>query len=86
MTRERGLRRQMTGTVTSDKMQNTVLVAVSRRFKHPIYGKYIQRRKQYMAHDPENACRVGDRILIEECRPMSRHKRWLVREILERAV
>jgi small subunit ribosomal protein S17 len=80
------LRRTLVGTVTSDKNEKTVVVVVSRRFQHPVYGKYIQRRKKYMAHDPQNSCKVGDVILIEENRPLSRRKRWLVKEILERAV
>jgi small subunit ribosomal protein S17 len=82
----RRLRRTLIGTVTSDKMDKTVLVMVVRRVQHPIYGKFIGRRKKYMAHDPKNSCRLGDKILIEESRPLSRHKRWLVKEILERAL
>jgi small subunit ribosomal protein S17 len=74
------LRRTLVGTVTSDKNEKTVVVVVSRRFQHPVYGKYIQRRKKYMAHDPQNSCK------IEENRPLSRRKRWLVKDILERAV
>lgn len=82
----KGLRRTLIGVVTSDKMDKTVAVIVSRRFEHPVYGKYIQRQKKYMAHDPENTCRVGDTVLIEGCRPLSRHKRWRVKIVLERAV
>lgn len=78
--------RTLIGTVASDKMDKTVVVTVVRRVQHPIYGKFIRRRKRYMAHDFENSCRVGDKILIEESRPLSRHKRWLVKEILEKAL
>ena len=80
------LKRELLGMVTSDAMDKTVVVTVVRRFRHPIYGKFVQKRKKYMAHDPGNACRKGDRILIQESRPYSRHKRWVVKEILERAV
>ncbi|HID97019.1 MAG TPA: 30S ribosomal protein S17 [Thermodesulfobacteriaceae bacterium] len=83
---EKKNRRTLIGTVTSDKMDKTVTVTVTRRFQHPIYGKFVQRQKKYMAHDPDNTCRQGDRILIEESRPMSRRKRWMVRDIIERAV
>jgi small subunit ribosomal protein S17 len=76
----------MIGLVASDKMTKTVVVEVTRRMRHPVYHKYIQRRKRFKAHDETNECNVGDRVLIEECRPLSRDKRWRVREILERAV
>ncbi len=86
MKASKGLRRTLTGTVSSDKNDKTVTVVVIRRFRHPIYGKFVQRRKKYMAHDPKNECRVGDTIVIEEHRPLSRKKRWIVKEIVERAV
>jgi small subunit ribosomal protein S17 len=76
----------MIGLVASDKMTKTVVVEVMCRMRHPVYHKYIQRRKRFKAHDETNECNVGDRVLIEECRPLSRDKRWRVREILERAV
>ena len=85
MEKAKGLRRILTGTVVSDKNDKTVTVVVVRRFRHPIYGKFVQKRKKYMAHDPNNECRVGDIITIEEHRPISRRKRWIVREIVERA-
>ena len=84
--KKRSLRRTLIGTVASDQMDKSVVVVVNRRFQHPIYGKFIQRRKKYMAHDPQNACSNGDKVLIEESRPLSRRKRWLVKEILEKAV
>jgi len=78
-------RKVRTGIVVSDKMNKTVVVRVDRMSKHPLYGKPVLRVKKYMAHDESNDCRPGDRILIEETRPLSRHKRWKVAEILERA-
>jgi small subunit ribosomal protein S17 len=79
-------RRMLIGTVASNKMDKTVVVKVVRRVRHPVYGKYIQRQKKYMAHDAGNSCGIGDKILIEEYRPLSRRKRWLVRGILEKAL
>jgi small subunit ribosomal protein S17 len=81
----KGRRKVRIGVVVSDNMDKTVVVAVMRSYRHPIYGKTIRRTKKYMAHDEENACRVGDRVEIVETRPLSRHKRWRVRAILERA-
>jgi len=81
-----GNKKTMIGLVASDKMTKTVVVEVTRRMRHPVYKKYIQRRNRYKADDPANECRVGDRVLIEECRPLSRDKRWRVKEILGRAV
>ncbi len=80
------LRRRLVGTVTSDKMDKTVVVTVERQFRHPLYKKVVRAAKKYMAHDEENACRIGDKVRIVESRPYSRHKRWLVDEIVERAV
>ncbi len=84
--RTRGLKRTLIGTVVSAKMDKTAVVKVDRRFRHPIYGKFIQRRKKYMAHDPANQCGVGDKVIIEESRPLSRHKRWRIKEVVEKAV
>ncbi|HFC47036.1 MAG TPA: 30S ribosomal protein S17 [Dissulfuribacter thermophilus] len=86
MDEKKGLKRVLVGRVTSDKMDKTVVVTVVRRFRHPIYGKFVQRRKKYMAHDPANQCRNGDKVTIEESRPFSKHKRWMVQRIVERAV
>jgi len=80
----RGKRKVRIGRVVSDKMDKTVVVAVMRSFRHPLYGKTIRRTKKYMAHDERNECRVGDLVEIVETRPLSRHKRWRVRAILER--
>jgi small subunit ribosomal protein S17 len=74
------------GSVISNGMDKSVVVLVERKVKHKLYGKYIRRRVKYMAHDAANECNVGDTVLIEECRPLSKNKRWLVRTIVERAV
>ncbi len=74
------------GCVTSNSMNKTVVVLVERKVRHKLYGKYIRRRVKYMAHDAADECRVGDTVLIEECRPLSKHKRWLVKNIVQRAV
>jgi small subunit ribosomal protein S17 len=77
-------RQQKTGVVVSNKMQKTVVVEVQRLVMHPLYHKYLRRRSRFMAHDEKSECKVGDRVLIQECRPLSRHKRWTVNEVLER--
>jgi len=84
MTTERGNRKTRVGVVTSDKMDKTVVVKVDQLVKHPIYKKYIKRKVTYKAHDEQNTCAVGDKVLIVETRPLSRDKRWRVREILEK--
>ena len=81
----RGYRKVREGLVVSDKMDKTVVVEVEGRVKHPKYGKVIRRTKKYKAHDGENACGVGDRVLLMETRPLSATKRWRVAEILEKA-
>jgi small subunit ribosomal protein S17 len=73
-------RRVLTGRVTSDKNDKTVTVLVQRRVMHPLYKKFIRRSKNYAAHDEANLCKVGDTVRIEECRPISRSKTWLVVE------
>ncbi len=81
----RGYRKVRQGLVVSDKMDKTVVVEVEDRVKHPKYGKIIRRTKKYTAHDGENACGLGDRVLLMETRPLSATKRWRVAEILEKA-
>lgn len=71
------------GVVLKNKMDKTVVVEVARRFKHPKYLKSLKRRVRYTAHDPANACQVGDTVILEETRPMSRTKRWRVKEIVQ---
>ena len=83
---DRGNKKTLIGLVASDKMDKTVVVEVTRRMKHPMYHKYIQRRKRYKAHDEANDCKAGDRVLIEECRPISKQKRWRIKQVIERAV
>jgi small subunit ribosomal protein S17 len=78
-------RKRLVGTVTSDKMDKTVVVTVERAQRHPIYGKVVRSAKKYMAHDETNECREGDRVEIIESKPISRNKRWTVVTILERA-
>lgn len=82
---ERNLRKQRIGVVSSDKMDKTVSVLVTRRLKHPIYGKFVKRNKKLLAHDENNDCHVGDKVRIMEIRPLSKNKRWRVVEVLERA-
>ena len=82
---ERGNKRTMQGVVISDAMDKTVVVATERLVKHPKFHKYIKRKAKYKAHDEGNVCNIGDRIVIVESRPLSRDKRWRVREIVERA-
>ncbi|AJC73000.1 30S ribosomal protein S17 [Pseudothermotoga hypogea DSM 11164 = NBRC 106472] len=78
-------RRRLVGVVVSDKMDKTVVVSVARWLEHPVYKKHIKRSKKYHAHDEHNECKVGDVVVIEETRPLSRTKRWRVVEILQRA-
>jgi small subunit ribosomal protein S17 len=82
---ERGSRKVRTGTVVSDKMQKTVVVAIQRRVAHPVYGKMVTRTTKVKAHDEENAAKTGDTVRIAETRPLSKDKRWRVVEIVERA-
>ncbi|MFZ0240302.1 MAG: 30S ribosomal protein S17 [Desulfobacterales bacterium] len=84
--KKRGIKRQMIGTVVSDKMDKTVVVQAERLVKHRLYEKYIRRRARFSAHDAENSCRIGDKVLITESRPLSKAKRWQVSQILEKAV
>lgn len=74
--------KERVGTVVSDKMQKTVVVAVENRSAHPKYGKIVVKTKRYKAHDEENKCKEGDRVRILETRPLSKTKRWVVAEIL----
>ena len=82
---QRGNRRTIKGVVGSDKMDKTVVVKTERLVKHTGFRKYVRRHQKYKAHDERNECGVGDTVLIVESRPLSRDKRWRVREILEKA-
>jgi len=77
--------RTLTGKVVSDKMNQTVSVAVGRVVKHPVYGKYLRRTTKVLVHDQENTCNEGDVVSIAECRPISKNKSWRLVEVLERA-
>ncbi|MDE2816404.1 MAG: 30S ribosomal protein S17 [Chloroflexota bacterium] len=83
-TRATGRRKQRKGVVVSDKMDKSVVVAVMRVRRHPLYKKTVRSTKKYLAHSPENDVRIGDRVLIEETRPLSKRKHWRVLEVLER--
>ena len=83
--RERGNRKTLQGVIVSDKMDKTVVVRVERTVKDPVFQKYIKQHERYKAHDEGNACGVGDKVLIIESRPLSKDKRWRVRQINEKA-
>lgn len=82
---ERNLRKERIGQVVSDKMQKTITVAVNRKEKHPIYGKFIRKTTKFTAHDETNDCKIGDTVKIMETRPLSKNKRWRLVEVIERA-
>jgi small subunit ribosomal protein S17 len=77
--------RKLTGRVVSDKMNKTVTVLVERKVKHPLYGKFVSRSKKYHAHDEKNEFHPGDLVMIEETRPLSKTKAWIVVELIEKA-
>jgi small subunit ribosomal protein S17 len=81
----RGLRKERSGVVISDRMEKTVVVSLERTVMHPRYKKVLRRRTRVKAHDESNQCHIGDRVLIVECRPLSRDKRWRISKVLERA-
>jgi len=80
---ERGHRKLQVGIVVSDKMEKTAVVRVDRLVKHPVYNKYIKRSVKYKVHDENNNCKIGDRVQIIECRPLSKDKRWNLKQIIE---
>ncbi|OEU66551.1 MAG: 30S ribosomal protein S17 [Desulfobacterales bacterium PC51MH44] len=84
--KKRLLRRQVVGTVVSDKMDKTVIVLVERLVKHRLYKKYVRKRTKFAVHDENNASKVGDKVLIVQSRPLSKTKRWRVSKIVEKAV
>ena len=83
---ERNLRKVMIGTVVSDKMDKTVVVAVETSVRHKVYKKTVKRTYKLKAHDEENACKVGDKVKVMETRPLSKDKRWRVVEVMEKAI
>ena len=82
---ERNLRKTRTGTVVSDKMDKTIVVAIEDNVRHPLYKKIVKRTVKFKAHDENNECRVGDRVSVMETRPLSKDKCWRVVEIIEKA-
>lgn len=84
--KNRGMKRQLQGTVTSDKMDKTVVVLVERIVKHKLYKKYIKRHTKYSAHDESNECTIGDKVIITESKPLSKTKRFRVSKIVQKAV
>lgn len=85
MEEQKSTKKNRVGTVVSSKMDKTVVVSVERLIQDKMYRKFVRRRSTFKAHDAQNACSVGDRVLIEESRPISKDKRWLVVKILEKA-
>lgn len=85
MEEQRNLRKQRTGIVVSDKMDKTIVVTVEERVKHPLYKKIVNRTKKFKAHDETNQCGIGDKVLIEETRPISKDKCWRLVKIVEKA-
>jgi small subunit ribosomal protein S17 len=85
MSEQRGKVRTLSGEVTSDKMDKTITVLVERKVKHPLYKKYVRRSSKLHAHDEANECKIGDKVSIEQCRPMAKSKSWRLQKILVRA-
>jgi small subunit ribosomal protein S17 len=85
MEKERTIRRERIGTVVSNGMNKSIVIAVHTKMKHPIYGKFVNKTSRFMVHDEENTCNVGDKVRISETRPLSKNKRWRLVEIIERA-
>ena len=82
---ERNLRKERIGIVSSNKMEKTIVVSETMRMKQPMYGKFVLKTKKYTAHDENNECNEGDKVLITETRPLSKNKRWRLVSIIERA-
>ena len=82
---ERNLRKERVGVVVSSKMDKTIVVAVERKEKHPLYGKFVKKTTKFVAHDEKNECGIGDTVAIMETRPLSKTKNWRVVEIVEKA-
>lgn len=81
----RNLRKERVGQVVSNKMNKSIVVAVNRKVKHPIYGKFVNKTSTFMAHDEDNQCGIGDTVRIMETRPLSKSKRWRLLEVIEKA-
>lgn len=85
MSEETKAKRSVTGTVISNKMDKTITVMIERKVKHPVYGKYIKRSTKLHAHDADNECNEGDLVTVVACRPLSKSKKWMLENIVERA-
>mgnify|MGYP002712258145 CR=1 FL=1 len=85
MSADEKLQRTLTGVVSSDKMDKSITVAIERRVKHPIYGKFIKRTTKLHVHDENNECGMGDTVVIEQCRPLSKTKSWRLVKVIEKA-
>ncbi len=85
ITEKRGLRKERTGIVVSNKMNKSIVVSVERKVKHPIYGKFIKKTSTFMAHDEKNESGIGDLVMITETRPLSKNKCWRLTQIIEKA-
>lgn len=77
--------KQQVGIVISNKMQKTIVVKVENRYSHPIYSKTLVKTTKYLAHDPQEVCNIGDQVLVEECRPLSKKKRWKLIQIISKS-
>ena len=86
MSEEKKVARTVTGRVISDKMQKTITVLVERKVPHPVYGKYVRRSTKLHAHDEQNECKQGDKVMIEECRPLAKTKAWRLVKVVDRAI
>jgi small subunit ribosomal protein S17 len=84
--KDRGLRKSQIATVVSNKMDKTVVVSIERIVQDPVYKKYVKRRGKCVAHDEQNVCQIGDKVMIVETRPLSKTKRWRVHEVVEKAL
>jgi len=86
MSEREKLARTLVGKVVSNKMNQTIVVLIERKVKHPVYGKYIKRSTKLHAHDQDNSCQIGDTVLIKECRPLSKTKSWTLDKVIEKMV
>lgn len=77
--------KEQNGIVISNKMNKTIVIKVENRYSHPIYSKILVKTKKYLAHDEQNECKIGDQVLIEECRPLSKRKRWKLVKIISKS-
>lgn len=85
MSNQEKLNRTLTGVVVSNKMDKTIVVLIERKVPHPKYGKYVTRRTKVFAHDENNSCQAGDKVIVKETRPLSRHKNWMLLQIVGKA-